>query len=95
MTDFARVRPAAKSVVDVNRIVRASLRLASFDTAFQRLQIVAKLGEGLQAVHADGDHRAPEVVVFRDELAPDTAHVIRNGDRPVTVVGADKVDTDR
>lgn len=55
MTDFARVRSAAKAVVDVNRIVRASLRLASFDTAFQKLTIDAKLAAGPQHVNADAD----------------------------------------
>lgn len=55
MTNFARSRPAAKSETDINSVVRTALRLASFDKAFQDLDIRTDLGEGLPAVFADED----------------------------------------
>jgi two-component system, NtrC family, sensor kinase len=55
MMDFARVRPAAKSAVDVNELLETSIRLASFDREFQRLKIVKDYGENLPKVFADSD----------------------------------------
>lgn len=55
MMDFARVRPAAKSRVDINEILRTSLRLASFDKSFQKLKQQNNLAENLSKVFADGD----------------------------------------
>lgn len=55
MMDFARVRPAAKSLVDVNVLIEKSLRLASFDKSFQKLEINKNLAENLPKVFADGD----------------------------------------
>ncbi|HEY0051702.1 MAG TPA: ATP-binding protein [Pyrinomonadaceae bacterium] len=55
MMDFARARPAAKSPIDVNAILQTSLRLASFDKAFQRLHLKTDLNENLPKVFADGD----------------------------------------
>jgi len=55
MMDFARVRPAAKSAVDVNNLIEKSLRLASFDKSFQKLEIKKHLAENLPRVFADGD----------------------------------------
>lgn len=55
MMDFARVRPAAKSAVDVNEIIRSSLRLASFDKAFQKLKQTVFFDENLPKVFADSD----------------------------------------
>lgn len=55
MMDFARVRPAAKSAVDINEIIKTSLRLASFDKSFQRLKQQKNLQENLPKVFADGD----------------------------------------
>lgn len=55
MMDFARARPAAKNAVDVNTILQTSLRLASFDKAFQHLQLKTDLNENLPKVFADGD----------------------------------------
>jgi two-component system NtrC family sensor kinase len=55
MMDFARARPAARTSVDVNRIVRASLRLAGFDKQFQQLALSTELDEDLPPVHGDGD----------------------------------------
>jgi signal transduction histidine kinase len=55
MTNFARSRPAAKSDVNVNTVVRTALRLASFDKAFQDLDVETRLAEDLPNVHADED----------------------------------------
>lgn len=55
MTDFARVRPALKREIDVNDMVKTSLRLAEFDTAFQALDINIDLAPRLPMIVADGD----------------------------------------
>ena len=55
MMDFARVRPAAKSLVDANDLIEKSLRLASFDKSFQKLHINKELAVNLLKVFADGD----------------------------------------
>lgn len=55
MTDFARARPSAKRPVDINSIVLGSLRLASFDNAFQKLKIHQSLDSRLPRVSADND----------------------------------------
>lgn len=55
MMDFARVRPAAKSWLDINEISETALRLASFDKSFQRLQINKVYGENLPKIFADAD----------------------------------------
>ncbi len=55
MMDFARVRPAAKSLVDINNVIETSLRLASFDKSFQRLHLKKEYAENLPMVFADHD----------------------------------------
>ena len=55
MMEFARVRPAAKSAVNINDLLEKSLRLASFDKSFQKLQIIKDFGENLLPVYADSD----------------------------------------
>ena len=55
MMDFARVRPAAKSLVDINNVIETSLRLASFDKSFQRLRLKKEYAENLPMVFADHD----------------------------------------
>src|SRR5258706_6714003 len=55
MTNFARARPAAKTDVDINQIVRTALRLASFDEAFQNIEIDSSLAQDLAPVFADED----------------------------------------
>ena len=55
MMDFARVRPAAKSLVNVNKIIETALRLASFDKSFQKLRLKKDLAENLPEVSADAD----------------------------------------
>jgi signal transduction histidine kinase len=39
MMEFARTQPPKRAPLDINRAVEASLRLASFDKAFQRLRV--------------------------------------------------------
>jgi signal transduction histidine kinase len=55
MMDFARARPAAKSLVNINEIIETSLRLASFDKSFQKLEITKDYSENLTEVLADSD----------------------------------------
>ncbi len=55
MMDFARVRPSARNPVDINSIIEISLRLASFDKAFQKLKLEKDLSDDLPEIYADGD----------------------------------------
>lgn len=55
MTDFARTRPSVKGPVDINSIIAASLRLASFDESFQNLEVETNLNAGLPMINADSD----------------------------------------
>ncbi|MCY7376605.1 MAG: HAMP domain-containing protein [Pyrinomonadaceae bacterium] len=55
MMDFARIRPAAKSSVEINQVISASLRLASFDKSFQKLNLKKIFAENLPPVFADHD----------------------------------------
>ncbi len=55
MMDFARVRPAAKTSIDVNAAVEASLRLANFDKSFQKLRLKVNLKNDSSKVLADRD----------------------------------------
>jgi signal transduction histidine kinase len=55
MLDFARVRPAAQMLIDINEILEASLRLASFDKSFQKLRLQKNLAENLPLTVVDAD----------------------------------------
>ena len=55
MMDFARVRPSARNPVNINEIIEISLRLASFDKAFQRLRLKKIFDDDLPNVYADSD----------------------------------------
>jgi signal transduction histidine kinase len=55
MMDFARVRPAAKSLIDINEIIELSLRLAGFDKSFQKLSLKKVLVNNLPKILADTD----------------------------------------
>lgn len=55
MMDFARARPAAKTLVSVNEIIEKSLRLASFDKSFQKLSLEKKLSADELVTLADSD----------------------------------------
>ncbi len=53
MMDFGRVRPAAKTEVNANDLIEASLRLANFDKQFQGLDLQKDLATELPLVLAD------------------------------------------
>ena len=55
MTNFARSRPAARGDVDIDKVIDTALRLASFDKAFQALDIERQKCPDLPSVHADED----------------------------------------
>jgi signal transduction histidine kinase len=55
MMDFARVRPAAKNLVDINEIIEKVLRLASFDKAFQKLKVKQNFESNLPKLFVDQD----------------------------------------
>ncbi len=55
LTNFARARPAARTAVDVSKVVSAALRLASFDESFKRLTVETDLAAGPPAINADAD----------------------------------------
>ncbi len=55
MMDFARVRPAAKSVVSVDEVIETALRLASFDKSFQKLTLEKNLANKHLKTLADAD----------------------------------------
>ncbi|HYE66187.1 MAG TPA: ATP-binding protein [Pyrinomonadaceae bacterium] len=55
MMEFARVRPPERAPLDINRIIEASIRLASFDKAFQRLRLIKTVDAKVPQVLADAD----------------------------------------
>ena len=55
MTDFARTRPPLRAPLDITRAIEASLRLASFDKAFQRLRVKTDFADDAPPVNADAD----------------------------------------
>jgi signal transduction histidine kinase len=55
LTDFARVRPAARSLIDINETVDSSLRLASLDAEFQKLSLTLERDLQLPRIVADPD----------------------------------------
>jgi len=55
MMDFARVRPAAKTRIDINEQIETSLRLASFDKSFQKIRLKKDFAENLSFVLGDRD----------------------------------------
>jgi signal transduction histidine kinase len=55
MMDFARIRPAAKSLININETIETGLRLASFDKSFQRLELTKHFEKNLPEVYADAD----------------------------------------
>ncbi|MBD0324935.1 MAG: HAMP domain-containing protein, partial [Pyrinomonadaceae bacterium] len=57
MMEFARARPPLRAPLDINEIIEASIRLASFDKNFQKLRLNVVL-----------DHAAPHVFADADQL---------------------------
>jgi two-component system NtrC family sensor kinase len=55
LTDFARARPGAKAHVGINGVIDTALRLAEFDSGFQKLSIVRNLAADLPDIFADAD----------------------------------------
>ncbi len=55
MMEFARVRPPCRTSLDLNRVIEASIRLASFDKAFQRLRLATVFDQDAPLVLADAD----------------------------------------
>ncbi len=55
MMEFARIRPSSRSLLDINLILEASLRLISFDRTFQQLNLRKELARDLPKVYADAN----------------------------------------
>lgn len=55
MMDFARVRPTAKTNIEINNVLETSLRLASFDKSFQNLKVIKNYASDLPQIYADAD----------------------------------------
>jgi signal transduction histidine kinase len=55
LTDFGRVRPVVRRPVGLGEVIEKSLRLASFDSAFQALDVSVEVPEDLPLVMADSD----------------------------------------
>lgn len=55
MMDFARTRAPERTPLDINQIVEASLRLASFDKNFQRLSLTTTIDPDAPVINADRD----------------------------------------
>lgn len=53
MMDFARTRQPEREPIEINRVIEASLRLASFDKNFQRLQLKIKTDPNAPIIQAD------------------------------------------
>jgi signal transduction histidine kinase len=55
MMEFAQTRPPARTPQNINDVIEASIRLARFDKAFQRLKLTAPRDEIVPTILADGD----------------------------------------
>lgn len=55
MMEFAHARPPARAPQNINHLVAASIRLASFDKAFQRLRLKTPRDSSAPLIHADAD----------------------------------------
>lgn len=55
MMDFARQRPPLRAPLDINRVLAASLRLASFDKDFKGLNLSTEFDAAAPLVSADAD----------------------------------------
>jgi len=55
LTDFARVRPAARKPVNPNDILDSALRLASFSATSEKIEIQKNYQPGLPSINADSD----------------------------------------
>jgi signal transduction histidine kinase len=55
MMDFARTRAPMRAPLDINHVIEASLRLASFDKGFQRLRLTTNTDPDAPVINADRD----------------------------------------
>ncbi len=55
LMDFARARPAQRTLLDVRSVIEASLRLASFDKEFKKLHLTLQWDEAAPPLSADAD----------------------------------------
>jgi two-component system NtrC family sensor kinase len=55
LTDFARVRPAARKRVNANDVLDSALRLASFSSESEKVEIVKDYQADLPLINADPD----------------------------------------
>jgi len=62
LLDFARERPSEKRTVQLNEIVRRTVRLLGNQKAFQKITIVENLDDGLPGVEAD-ENQIQQVLV--------------------------------
>lgn len=55
MMEFAQTRPPVRAQQDINHVIEASIRLASFDKAFRRLNLIASKDAIVPLIQADAD----------------------------------------
>lgn len=55
LTDFARIRPAARQKTNLNQVIESALRLAGFDSGFQKLDVSFETDETIGLIEADPD----------------------------------------
>lgn len=55
MMEFARVKPSSKTLICINSILEASLRLVSFDKTFQKIKVKKDFEENLPKVWVDSN----------------------------------------
>jgi signal transduction histidine kinase len=76
LTDFARVRPAAKVLVDIRSVVESSLRLANFDTDFRSLRVSQEHEE------------SPKILADPDQLQQVFLNLLLNAKDAMTAGGS-------
>jgi len=55
LTDFARIRPATRQKTNLNQVIESALRLAGFDSGFQKLDVSFETDETIGLIEADPD----------------------------------------
>lgn len=95
MMDFARQRPPLRAPLDINRVLKASLRLAGFDKDFKRLNLSTDFDAAAPLVSADADQlqqvflnlllNARDAMPAGGELRVSTCHDPRAGEIVVEV----------
>lgn len=91
LTDFARARPEAKAAVSINEVIETALRLAEFDSTFQKLKITKDLSDELVRLPADANQLQQvflNIFLNARDAMPDGGELsvrTRNGDGEVSV----------